>query len=50
MPESEKDDEDEKEEPSRIVKYGDKGHHGNSNEEDNPAPFPEESISDVASI
>jgi phosphoglycerol transferase MdoB-like AlkP superfamily enzyme len=50
MPESKEDDKDEKEEPSWIVEYGDKGHYSNGNEENNPASFPEETVSDVASI
>ncbi len=31
MPKAKQNDQNEKEEPTRIVKYGDKGHHGNSN-------------------
>ncbi len=38
MPEAEEDDEDEKEKPSWIVKYGDKGHRDNSDKEYHSAP------------
>jgi hypothetical protein len=50
MSEAEKDNEDEKKNPSWIVKYSDKCHHGNGNKEDNSAPFSKEAISDVASV
>ena len=50
MPETKEDDEDKKEEPSWVVKYGDKSHYGNGNEEDDPAPLSKEAISDMASV
>jgi hypothetical protein len=50
MPKAEQDDKDEKKKPSRIVKYGDKGHDNNSDEEDNPTLSSKETISDVPSV
>ena len=50
MPKAKQDDQDQKEKPSRIIKYGDKGHYNNSDEEDDPTLSSKETISDVASV
>jgi len=50
MPEAKEDDKDQEEEPSWIVKYCNKGHYNNRDEEDDPAPSSKEAISDVTSV
>ena len=50
MPKAEDDDEDEKEEPSRIVKYCDKGHRNNSDQINGTTPSSKQAIDDVASV
>ena len=39
MTKAEEDDEDEKEKPTGVVKYGDKGHYNNCDQEYDSAPF-----------
>ena len=50
MSEAEEDDEDEQEEPSRIVKDGDEGHDSDGDEKNSSAPSPKEGIGNVASV
>lgn len=48
--ETEKDDEDEQEKPSRIVENGDKGHNDNCGEENDAASAAEKGICDMPAI
>ena len=50
MPETEEDEEDEKEKPSRVIEDGNEGHDDDGNEEDDPTPSPKKGIGNVASI
>jgi hypothetical protein len=48
--EAKEDDEDEQEEPSRIVKDGDEGHDSDGDEKNSSTPSPKEGIGNVASV
>jgi len=50
MPEAEENEENEKENPSRIFEDSDVGHDGDGEEEDNSALLSKESIGNVASV
>lgn len=50
MSETEEDNEDEQEKPSRVVEYGNEGHDSDSDNEDGSTPPSEKGIDNVASI
>jgi len=50
VPESEKDDEEEHEAPTRIVEDGDEGHENDGDQEDHAAPFPEKGVGDMTAV
>ena len=50
MSEAKEDDEDEQEEPSRIVKDGDEGHDSDGDKKNSSAPSPKEGVGNVSSV